>query len=216
VIEVPPGEINYAEFFELQEIADKHWDLLQPALGKKKETQPLLKRFGDLRNSVAHSRELLPFERELLSGIAGEIRNRVTIFMSTQDPGGDFYPRIESIRDSFGNLVETFRPEPSLATGVETGVTLRPGDAVTFDCRGTDPQGRELRWWFNNPYGQDMVEARGTEAELTWHVGETDVGEDAAVMIRMASIGRYHRSGSHSDDPYDYKVLFSYRVLPPN
>jgi len=34
---------------------------------------PLLRRFEALRNTVAHSRPVLPFEADLLSGIAGEI-----------------------------------------------------------------------------------------------------------------------------------------------
>ena len=59
----------------------------------------LLKRLDNIRNAVGHSRPLLPFERDLLSGIAGQIRNQVTIYMSTQDEAGDIYPRIESVTD---------------------------------------------------------------------------------------------------------------------
>lgn len=66
---------------------------METALGPKVETLPLLARFEQLRNSVAHSRGILAFEEALLSGIAGQIRNQVTIFMSIQDPSGDYYPR---------------------------------------------------------------------------------------------------------------------------
>jgi hypothetical protein len=87
VATVPLDELAYAEFYELVEVARKHWEPLQEALGKRAETLPLLQRFERLRNTVAHSRETLPFEDDLLAGIAGEIRNRVTRYMSERDPG---------------------------------------------------------------------------------------------------------------------------------
>lgn len=82
------------------------WEALDGALGAKKEITVLRDRFEALRNAVAQSRELLPFEEELLSAIAGEMRNRVTIHISGQDPAGDYFPRIELVRDSLGNSSE--------------------------------------------------------------------------------------------------------------
>jgi hypothetical protein len=96
-LEVPERhELAYAEFHDLLRIAEKHWEPLAPALGKRAQTLPLLRRFESLRNTVAHSRQLLSFEADLLSGIAGEVGNRVTIYMTTQDPSGEHYPRIDA------------------------------------------------------------------------------------------------------------------------
>lgn len=216
VMDVPQNELAYAEFYQLREIADRHWNLLTGALGAKKETGALLKRFDDLRNTVAHSRDLLPFEADLLSGIAGEIRNRVTKFMSAQDPAGEYYPRIESVTDSFGNRADRMFAR-------HTNVTLRPGDRIAFACRGTDPHGRELRWQLVVPLSrgdakdflglriQREVEATGDEVTLEWHVADDNVMEAAEVVVRLTALGsKYHRL-PHCDDYL--KMLYS--VAPP-
>lgn len=73
-------ELAYAEFTELLNIAHKRWDLLAPALGKKKDTGTLLARFEDIRNSVAHSRPLLTSKRSFFraSRVRSGIRWRDT------------------------------------------------------------------------------------------------------------------------------------------
>lgn len=60
--------IDYTQFFDLMTLADKNWELVAPALGKKADTLALLRRIDDLRNTVAHNRALLPFEQDPLAG----------------------------------------------------------------------------------------------------------------------------------------------------
>ncbi|SHN26851.1 Swt1 family HEPN domain-containing protein [Actinacidiphila paucisporea] len=88
--------ITYAEFTQLTRLVDRHWDSLNRALGVKKEITVLLDRIEALRNAVAHSRELLPFEQELMSAIAGEIRNRVTIHIAARTPPVNTFPASKS------------------------------------------------------------------------------------------------------------------------
>ncbi|MGY4646446.1 hypothetical protein [Mycobacterium sp. URHB0021] len=68
---LPSEGLAYSDFGDLVAIASKHWIPLEPALGPKIETLPLLARFEQLRNSVAHNRGILMFDEDLLSGIAG-------------------------------------------------------------------------------------------------------------------------------------------------
>jgi Swt1-like HEPN len=75
---VPPVGLAYANFYELLEFVEEHWEPLAAALGKKASIVALLKRFDNLRNTVAHNRELVTFEKELYSGIAGQIRKDVS------------------------------------------------------------------------------------------------------------------------------------------
>ncbi|WP_172456977.1 hypothetical protein, partial [Nocardia farcinica] len=63
VAEVDAPGLAYANFYDLLIIAKKHWDELAPALYKKAYTFPLLERFEQLRNAVAHNRTLLLFEQ---------------------------------------------------------------------------------------------------------------------------------------------------------
>jgi hypothetical protein len=68
VASVAEAGLSYANFYELLEFAEKNWEPLAPALGKKASVVPLLKRFDNLRNTVAHNRPLVTFEREIVFG----------------------------------------------------------------------------------------------------------------------------------------------------
>ncbi len=210
---LPSEGLAYSDFNDLVVIAGKHWAPLEPALGPKEELLPFLVRFDQLRNSVAHSRGILMFEEDLLSGIAGQLRNQVTIFMSEQDPSGDYYPRIELITDSFGNQVA---PDPGASSfsgcdGVSRpNQVLRVGDTVEFDCIGTDPKDRELHWKVRSAgfHEQSKVAPSGAPVRLRWTAGTT--GEMCEVQIHLNSPSQYHRHHGH-----DGLVCFVYRVLPP-
>jgi hypothetical protein len=152
---VPNLGLAYSDLQDLLGFVHKHWEPIEPAFGAaaKSETKALLVRFESLRNTAMHGRTPLIFEQEMMSGIAGQIRNQVTIFMSTQDPQGDYFPRIESITDSFGNTFEgdpqKAQSQTSLFTPIKTGVILTPGQVVTFTCVGVDPQDRVLKFTFS-------------------------------------------------------------------
>lgn len=210
----PMGKLSYVQFFEIVEIIKKRWVDFEPALGKRSETIALLDRFDALRNSVAHSRDLLPWEAELLSGIAGEIRNKVTIYVTHQDPVGNYFARIESVTDSFGHRIDNFA-DPH-GNSLDTGLTLHPGQVVTFSCHGTDPQGRDLRWWMlaNTGSLRNSQAVAGRDVELAWQVAEEDVSAQTVIIIYMASDGPHHRSGGPFS--YDQAALFRYTVLPPS
>jgi hypothetical protein len=79
VASTPESLLAYTDLYMLRTLVEKNWQILVPALGKKSETGALLKRLDDLRNAIAHNRPLVPFEADLAAGIAGEMRNRVTI-----------------------------------------------------------------------------------------------------------------------------------------
>lgn len=207
VAQLPEDELEYSQFFELRAIADKDWEPLAECLGKKAETMTLLKRFDRLRDSVAHSRDLLPFEQDLLSGIAGEIRNKVTIYMSSRDPSGEYYPRIESVMDCYGHSI--LNPDPNGIEENRTKLVLHPGATVSFTCRGTDPSGRTLDWSLDIYYGVTVLAtATGNIAELIWNVTDSHVREDLEVTIRLTTHdAKYHRNGT-----YDQTCAFRYRI----
>lgn len=206
VIDVANIGLAYANFYELVAWADRFWEPLSEALGAKRDVLPLLRRVDSLRNTVGHSRALVPFEEDLLAGIAGQIRNQVTIFMSSQSPAGDIYPRIESVMDSFGR-----RGGGGLGSVQLPLVVLHPGDIVTFTCVGTDPQGRDLLWRFAGSEGSRVVGQSGVTTLLNWSVEDRHVNESTTIGVYMeAHDAKYHRWGS-----FDHKILFGFRVRPP-
>lgn len=210
VLQVDDTALAYAEFYDLCAIAEKHWGPLGPALGKQSQTLPLLHRFNRLRNTVAHSRPLLSFEADLLSGIAGEIRNRVTVYMTKQDPAGDHYARIESVTDSFGR-VATGEGAGGGNIVMEPDVRVQVGDVITFDCEGHDPKGRALSW-VARVNGVLMFQREGNRVRGSWRVQEDHVGQRTSVSVKLASDSPYRRHGfGEADDG----VLFAFNVEPP-
>lgn len=194
--------IAFADFTDLAPIVRKHWEAFKPCLGDKKTFEVYMARLEDFRNAPMHSRVLVPFELALLEGMTGEIRNKVTLYR-TKDSTDRFFPRIESVRDSFGR---------SGADDSARGpVILHPGDQVVFECVGWDPDNRPLEWsGFVTPSYADCGEpVRGQHVRLTWDVNETDIAEQVVVMVRVVSDRPYHRNGNTDDD-----VVFRYSVLP--
>lgn len=217
---VPNIGLAYSDLQDLLGFMSKHWGPIEPAFGAsaKNESKALLNRLETLRNTAMHSRTPLIFEQELMSGIAGQIRNQVTIFMSTQDPGGDYYPRIESIVDGFGTAYEgsplKAATENPLLGIVNSNQILTPGQVVPFTCVGVDPQDRELQFTFSKNLvfffgGKKTV--GGEPLTLFWEVKDSDIAKERLIAIQMKSVkGRYHRHGT-----YDQQVYFRYQVRPP-
>jgi hypothetical protein len=207
---VPADLLGYTHLYELRTLIEKHWTAFAVALGQKREFAVLMDKVEDYRNAPAHSRELLPHERALLEGIAGEVRSKVTAFRSQRGPDASYYPVMESIHDSFGNEADlSSRNLGSVA--VHTGLRLRPGDVVRFEARGWDPQGRELTWEYGPIFAGQGGAVTGTEVAFDWVVREEDVSVGWFLEIQVTSSGRYHRHRS-----YDDRVTFHYAVDPPD
>lgn len=190
--------IFYADFYDLSTIIGKHWDEFSPALGDKKTFMVYMDRLEDFRNPKFHGRSLLQFERALIKGMAGEIRNKVTIYKSGQGPTREYFPRIESIQDSFGNRA------PS-----RTGLILNPGDEVRFDLTSWDPEGDEVLWQVLASPNPRAITDWFKGSTWLWSVTEQDIADPRDLVFVMKSDRQYHRMGNHDDE----KVM-SYRVLP--
>jgi hypothetical protein len=215
------SDLSYAFLGDLVDLIRKkgHWKtLFEPVLGPRDEMIALFNILQTVRRPVDHSRPLLPFEEDLISGIAGRIRNLVTIYLSNQDQEGEYYPRIERIEDSFGNCF-TYKQDADLSqgAGVATDTVLRVGDAVTFRCEGMDAQGRTLGWKLlvlPPPTGVSVA-ASGDQADLIWTMRSVDTGPNRPVGVILTHEGPYHRNVSNHPGA-DGMVFFYYRVLPPS
>lgn len=198
--------LAYTHIFELRKVIDKNWEAFKPVFGDKKRFDVYMDRVEDFRNAPMHSRTLLPFERDLLSGIVGEFRNLATMARSKQGPDKQFYPIIESIVDSHGVNADVG------ASVTMTGLRLQVGEVVQFSCRGWDPQGRDLHWELcRSPSGSGkMDEAVGSEVVLTWRVSKSHVGEQAVATVMLRSTGEFHRHGY-----VDQTHMMAYAVNPP-
>jgi hypothetical protein len=189
--------LAYTHLYEIEKLVTKHWDSFKPIFDDKKRFIVYMDRLKDFRNAPMHSRALLPFERDLLAGIAGELRNSLTLWRSAQAPDMTFYPTIETLTDSFGNDLASAVPNPTLTPNTR----LEVGQEVEFRCVGRDPQDRELIWSLNHGaiHGPLLDSATGSEATLTWKVAKAHVGEPSIVVLSMRSDGEYHRLFQQTD-----------------
>jgi hypothetical protein len=215
--------LAYTEFPELRTIISNNWPRFEPVFSDQQRIEVYLEAVERVRNAIAHSRQLLEFEKDLVSGISGQLRNQITIYRTRTEPATAHYPVIESVQDSFGQRGRD--PDGVAPTVLRRGwITqrLEVGDTVSFDCHGSDERGRELEWFLQAvgrsfaPLEPSTVTTTGSTAVLRWNVTDEDVGEERWVAVAMRSLGaRYHRRTDALKTAYDDKRAFLYAVNPP-
>jgi HEPN superfamily Swt1-like protein len=200
--------IYYADFYDLKTILKKHWSgEFSEALGDWRTCEVWLTELERLRDPEAHRRELLPHQKHLAIGVSGEIRNRIVRYRSRKETTDDCFPRIESARDSLGNI---WVPE-GVARGLNvlnTGKTLRPGDSLEYVVTARDPEDLPLE------YCIAVNELRPTSQ---WQsIGAFSVRITQQHIQRTLGIELYIRSPRtfHASDGFDDRVTFLYTVLP--
>ena len=189
--------IFYADITDLPAVIHKAWEDFAPILGDQKTFDVYMDRLGAFRIAEMHGRDLLPFEEQLAVGMSGELRTKVTLYLSGRTEADRHFPRIERVTDSFGNA----RPPKT----TDTGIVLAPGDEVEFRCVGWDPDGGQITWRILT---SRMKEILADGDVLTWRVTAEDIGEQH-IVVYAAGDRPYHRHGS-----WDDAVNFAYLVVP--
>jgi hypothetical protein len=201
---VDPRLIYYADFYDLGTIIEKNWSCFKDVFDDLSRLRVYLRDLEKLRDPDAHRRELLPHQRHLVLGIGGEIRARIIQYRNKLDTIDAYFPRIESARDSLGNVYVPgeFRPP------VNAQQILRPDDVIDFTVTASDPLGATLsyRIAINDFERSDWQE----DNSFSVRIREEHIGKYFSVAIHVRSPRDHHaRAGS-----YDDKVEFDYTVLP--
>lgn len=198
--------IYYADFYDLRTILEKNWSEFAPALGDWKTMDVWLTEFEKLRDPDAHRRELLPHQKHLILGISGEIRNRIIRYRSKQETTEDCFPRIESIRDSLGNIWTLQQGSRELPTRK----SLRVGDILDFVVTASDPFGETIEYSLtinHRPISSVQWQDHG---EFSVGITENDIGKYYVITFYIRSKRKYHAFSDH-----DGWIDFYYSVLPP-
>ncbi|MDV8075081.1 hypothetical protein R4P47_00805 [Rhodococcus sp. IEGM 1370] len=216
-VAVSPDLLDYTEIYLLRRIIEKNWGEVKPVLDDRKRTEVYLDIIFDVRNTIGHSRPVVPAERLLLAGASGQIRNQLARFRSSVDGAANHYSSIDSARDSFG--IDAQSGASSSDSPGNNLPRLEVGETVRFELAGTDPRGRELSWimyvstmGFVGGFDRSVsrVKASGDRVEIAWEVSTTDVGEGTTVAFALRNSSKYQRSWG-----YDGICSFKYRVNPP-
>lgn len=195
--------LYYADFYDLSPILRKHWGHFADALGDFKTFEVFLNELGRLRDPDAHRRELLPHQKHLAVGISGEIRNRILRYRSRKETAQDCFPRIESARDSLGNIWVPGMPRDIIHKG-----TLRPGDRIELVVTASDPEGGQLDYALVS-FATMFKWQESPEFEIV--LSEEHIGVKQSMSLLIQSRRSYH---AHSYPVCDDYIMFSYQVLP--
>jgi hypothetical protein len=200
--------IYYADFYDLRTILKKHWAHFAPALGELRTLEVWLTELEGVRNPDAHRRELLPHQRDLVSGISGEIRTRIARYRSTLETRDSYYPRIEFAADNLGN---SWKLGDGENRWVSTNTILRPGDMLELVVTATDPLGDDIEYLGTFQRGSPgHSSAWSRESTFKFRVTEQHIGKLVFAQVEIRS-----RRKHHAHESYDDNVMFSYEVLPP-
>lgn len=209
--------LDYTETYQLTTLILKHWNSgdFKPVFDDKPRTTVWFGVVSDYRNAVAHGRQLLDYERDLLSGVAGQVRNQVALYRSSATSQARYYPLIEHAEDSFGRAAER-----GLAVGPQGGLRLDVGDTLSIRASAV-PSTRnfDLRWTldvkpFSDPalgVSEGEVVVVGPEVEIQYVVRPEDVREGTFVRLVLASKSQYHRHHEGYDDAVWWPIV----VNPP-
>jgi len=197
--------LYYADFDDLKTLLQKNWaGPFSDALGDWKTTEVWLEELKRMRDPDAHRREPLPHQKHLAIGIAGEIRTRLVRYRSKRETPEDCFPRIESVRDSLGNLWTASDASADLRQ-LDTKAVLRAGDQIAFVITACDPEDGALEYRVSRGLGG------WTETStLSYTFTEQDVAETVWIELMMRS-----KRPHHAKKVFDDAVTFGYRVLPP-
>lgn len=217
----PDSLLEYTETFHLTGLILKNWDSFKPVFQDLNRTRTFFGILEDVRNAIAHSRDLIPFERDLIAGVSGQLRNQIALYRGRPGTSTQYYPAIEAITDSFG--IEAIGGLDSLDAYDfvrRTSIRLEIGDVIRFKGRafnaGSLPTQWLLCWASQHNFRGGMVVAQGDDVEFGYTVTEDDVSEKFTIMILITTDSKYHRHRQESEfGSYDDIRGFGYAVNPP-
>lgn len=216
--------LDYTMTHELTHFVEKNWEEFKPIFNDFPRTKEFFRIVNSIRNTIAHNRSLLPFEENLVSGIAGQLSNQVSLFLGSAEVSGHYYPLIESAVDSFGQEGTEWRVQPY----VESFIRVDVGQQVILRARAVSARGKNVAWQLSSPSTVRVLHdttgiwtrkiSDEENMEFCYTFSEQDIGEACALRLILVSDSRYHRHEEEfqqTDGPYDDSTYFYYSVNPP-
>lgn len=208
-VTVSSSLLDYTMTTELTKLVLSNWETYKPIFADMARTKVYFGILEDVRNAIAHGRELVPYEQNLLEGIAGQIRNQVSAYRTENDPSALHYPLIERVTDNFGR--DGFSHDKP---------RLNVGDELKFSASAFGVGGRENRWrlrWSNSRSRLEESEevARGNDVSIAMIIDECHVSESLSVVISLCTASTFTRHSDSIEGNYDDHRQFEYSVNPP-
>jgi len=191
--------VFYAPLKDIRDLINQHWEKeFYAVFGDNELMAAYLKILRNFRDPDIARRELFIFEKHLVLGVTGDIRNRIANHRSFMELGKAGFPRIESIKDNYGNVWTVGKP-----TRLKTPTSLRVGDVIEFVITAIDPEQGALQY-------RIMGFKWESGNILRLPVEENLIGAETKINLTIKSVRKHHAYPLGYDD----RVVFQYRVLP--
>ncbi|TVR38634.1 MAG: hypothetical protein EA392_09165 [Cryomorphaceae bacterium] len=191
--------IFFAPLEDIAELLKIHWDTeFYAVFGDLETTVVFIRTLEKYLDPDMARRELFIFQKHLVLGVSGELRARIIAYRSMLEVGKEGFPRIESVKDSFGNLWTVGKP-----MRIKTNSTLRVGDVVEYIITASDPEQEPLQY-------RILGYKWESSNILRLVIDEKMVGKDGKVNLTIRSNRKFHAYPLGYDD----RVVFEYQILP--
>lgn len=191
-------KIYYSDFYDLKTIIIKNWDIFKKCFDEKKIIEHQLSQLESFRNPNAHNRDLLDYQKHLLVGYIGNIKNGIMKFRGDIEKKSTYFPEYESLningkiyKNSWAHLEEIFRD----------------GDEIEITIYVTSPNTQKIFYKMDNHFGkknENWTEKNHFKIEID----NTKLGKNEKI-IYFKSDADYHMNGE-----WDGLVTISYTVVP--
>lgn len=192
-----PRLIYYSDFYDLKNIVIKKWELLKPILIDKKRFEVFFDEVHKFRDTIAHGRELLSYQVNILNGIVHDLKSQLVNYYNKNMSADDYFIKLLKVSDSLGSTWEMGN-----SGYLFTNKILRVGDTVEFNIEAFDPKDREIEYELYS----NRVCVISKEKILQITVTNEMIGENIGIDISVRTI--------NSDYKNSQLCSFSYLILP--
>lgn len=147
--------LYYSDFYDLKTIILKNWDLFKNCFSNQTIIKNQLSQLEGFRNPNAHNRDLFEYQKHLLIGYIGEIKNGIMKYRGNLDNKSTFFPECESLNingiiynENWAHLDELFRPGDQLTVTIY--VTSPNTQKVYYCIQNNDI--KKFKWSESNTF----------------------------------------------------------------
>jgi len=176
--------LYYSDFYDLKTIITKNWELFLDILKDKKRFEIFFSEIENYRNTLAHGRNLISSQENLLKGITSDLKNSITIYHNRNEMKDDFFIQIIKVSDNLGNTWENTMSEPI--------PTLRIGDEYELFIDANDPKDRKVS--YNLDIYQGSINVYQDSNHFTFTINKLMVGPKTTINLSVSTPGSKYKN----------------------
>ena len=189
--------LYYSDFYDLNVIISKNREIFKAIFDDKKRFEIFFNEIEAYRNTIAHGRQLLPYQQHILEGIVGDLKTKLVLHHNKNVNTDDYFIKLLKISDNLGNVWDS----NSLRMGLMTETTLRVGDSIELLIEAYDPKERDIM--FEVKCGDTIL--TGQTNSFSFPVNKSMIGKLSIIRIKVSTEAEYNNEEG---------VTFVYSILP--